>query len=232
MGIHWGVDSWHRATDFVPGTKQPFWDFVCATYGRQPEFWCRYINGERRPVLTNAEALFLLNNDCRVLPILVPNRERMKVTGAEGFANGQRSGQTTIDIASDAKLNIPEDIFIYANIEWDDQPSADWMAGWTRKLLQSKYGGIGGFYCSPTNQSFSTAYRELLRRCPEPRAFRRLWSVTPFRGCTSVPQAFSADSPECDPGVTAVWQYAIKCNGGLLDLNVANDEGFARMWHR
>jgi hypothetical protein len=134
-----GVDSWNKATGKVPGRKQIFWDWVCATYKRAPEFWERYILGG---------------------------------------------------------------------------------------------GGPPGFYCSPTNTNFSIPYCKALDQITNRNLPRRLWSVTPYKGCQANPTDFSADSPKCDPGVSAVVQYAINCNGGLIDLDLANDDGFNSMWKR
>jgi hypothetical protein len=229
---HWGVDTFNKANAFVGTSGKTFWEWITDIYGGPPEFWGRYLNGDKYPVLDSAEVAFLRDNDrnCRILPIVIPHPGRMVTPGKQGYANGVRSGITTIEMADN--LHMPADVFIYVDIEPNQPVSEGWMDGWTDMMEKSKYGGSGGFYCSPRNYAFCTPYCKLLKDFPTWRQSERsIWSVTPFRGnCDEIPSTFEAHSPPGDEGVAAVWQYATDCHGHRIDLDLANDAGFAAMW--
>jgi hypothetical protein len=226
MGVHWGVDSWNKATGKVPGRNQIFWAWVCATYKRAPEFWGRYILGGGGPPLDDPEVQFLLSKGCRILPIVRPNPAKMAVTGLKGVANGMEAANNTLAAAKN--LSIPSSVYIYLDIESGDKPSEDWISG----LFTNMSPRVPGFYCSPTNPNFHVPYCKALNRIANKDAPRRLWSVTPYQGCQASPTDFKADSPKCDPGAGGVVQYAIGCHGNLIDLDLANDDGFNSMWGR
>ena len=244
MALHWGVDSWKRANDHMVGNNGPtLWEWVIAKYGRPPEFWGRYLNvnaPDGRPPLAAGEVQFLLrqNPPCRILPIVAPNPGRMQnPTGPQGKANGQRSANQTVEWAD--LLQMPNDVFIYANIESTQHPTYEWLDGFTDVMGRSKYGGTGGFYCSPLSTGFSRPYCKLIQNFPGwKQSARSVWSSSsngghdPQGGCPpNIPPAFGGDNPACDQGVTAVWQYAIHCpQRASLDLNLATDDGFNVMW--
>jgi hypothetical protein len=239
MAVHWGVDTiWTATEPTVPGGTESVWDWICAIYGKSPEFWGRYLNRGKQP-LNSAEAGFLRGHECRIVPIVYPNAERMHVPGRPGYAHGQRSGNTTLDLAD--KIGVPDDVFIYIDIEDTMQPSLDWMDGWTSIMLGSRFGGMGGFYCGPKFITFRNPYCKLLDKYKSisKQSDRSIWSFTPRLGdCTKIPGSISGNEPDCDAGATAVWQYAVACHGfGAhehtnidYDLDVANDDGFAVMW--
>jgi hypothetical protein len=232
MPFHWGVDSFNSAFAKPGGTGgKTLWDFVTTTYGRPPTFWGRYLNGAATH-LTIAEVNFLLHNDCRIVPVVIPNSDNMQAKGRQGYANGRRSGNTTLELADN--LHMPAEVFLYIDIEDWMKPSTEWMDGWTDVMEESKYGGGGGFYCLPDNFNFASAYRGLLGKYPDwPQSQRSLWSASPHLNglCGSkTDPAFTPNSPTVDPGVVAIWQYAIGCHGNLVDLNLANDDGFNVMW--
>jgi hypothetical protein len=238
MGPHWGVDTQWAATDPVPGSTQTVWGWVCSIFGGPPEFWGRYLNRGAKP-LSAAEADFLRRNECRIVPIVYPNAERLHVPGRQGYAYGERSANTALDLADN--VGVPDDVFVYIDIEDWMQPSLEWMDGWTSIMLGSRLGGMGGFYCGPKIVSFSKPYDKLLDkyRSVSKQSDRSIWSFTPRDGgCSAIQSNFSGHNPDSDPGVTAIWQYAVGCHGSGenrraaidYDLDVANDDGFAVMW--
>jgi hypothetical protein len=270
VAIHWGVDSLNAADSLWPQGVQPknqkkLWHVVYERFGKRiPEFWGRYIVGTT--ALTQAEANYLLNppDACRILPIY----NQCQPWGGE--ARGVADAEAAIRAAG--ALGIPANVFIYADIEAQFNPTKAWILGWWKRMYNSPYGGCGGFYCSPVKRNFRflPAYAPALvaamaqiaqanaANTPSPfgtSVNRRIWSNTHKR---VVPQALAgltgpdpqipnyADVGKPDPitlangtivsDIPAVWQYAVDClqvkgpKSGLVDLNLANDDGFDAMW--
>jgi hypothetical protein len=226
----WGVDSQVRASDKFRGRSA--WDIVCDELGRKPRFWGRYIRGTDQNVDAE-EASFLFDRGCRVLP-LVTFSGSSQVQGS--FASGaSKAGEA---IASARALGIPGGVFIYADIEPLWRPSKDFILGWWDGMRQSMYGGYGGLYCNnhPINSFFNVPYRDALAtyRKKHPAGAHKifLWVQTPAVG------GIDPSWPEEHTGDFArVWQFSLnRCTGygttGLVDLDLATEEGFNAMWAR
>jgi hypothetical protein len=244
VAVFWGVDSWTPATETFG--KQTLWEIVATTTNRLPTFWGRYISKDKH--LTKAEAEYLWSQGCFVLPVFNElDQGQINSYGPKDFKNGQDAANLAITRAQDPSLNIPAGVVIYANIDVGFFPSPDWILGWWDRMLNSKYGGVGGLYCDPTYAlkkdgdrywPFHHAYCEALSRAPKRGdASRHMWPYRQPKRPDIDPNtlAWDALNPRCDPGVAGVWQYAIHAlkrpNQFEVDYDLATFTAWTRMWH-
>ncbi len=236
---YWGVDSLLPAntTNHVPGGKT-LYDFV-KSKERAPDFWGRYIVGSKGQVLTKAEVQFLLARKCRILPVF-NGISAARIKG--GRAVGREHAKAAIAAADG--LKIPDYTYIYANIEWDWEPSKEWILGWWDVMYRSRFGGVGGLYCNPApfnghlNKPLAAAISEAKRTgmmvnvpymCP-------LFSSGPSKGCGANRKTlkYAPFRSPAHPNGSVIWQYAINCHKsgshGLFDKDLANARGYRTMW--
>jgi hypothetical protein len=87
---------------------------------------------------------------------------------------------------------------------------------------------------SRTNTSRERTQSQPRRQPVASRSQVFIWANTPRwnRRCRSVPQEFEAYSTQGGLTRTVVWQYGMDCPnvGHLIDMDIAQPEGFAAMW--
>jgi hypothetical protein len=240
------VDSVTPAV-FVKHKKsgKTLWDVTVERFGRQPQFWGRYLNAENDS-LTPEEVDYLHGRKCRIVPIFLIDKDNIKTEVV-----GKRNAQSAISRLTSLKSLVPNTIFIYADIEWDYKPGQDWIRGWWGEMKTWMGVGCGGFYCTPEaiNHNFPDPYCKAVKAASEPMAFRRIWANSPdLKKMFYVPKGefapngpvdlskveFKPNQPPCE-NVSAIWQYF--ANHGdqippdeLPDLDLAIDEAWDRMW--
>lgn len=238
--LEWGVDSFLPVTTtrYVPGGKT-LYDYISDKHG-PPAFWGRYIAGNNNVILTRDEAQFLLQKNCRILVIY-------NGFGAGHVRQGIQAGKDSADkaIRQANYIGVKQYTYIYANLEWDWEPSVDWMLGWWRTMSLSKYGGVGGFYCNPAPvnkkflNNFSSALAIAEKNIPNVRYMCPLFASGPSKGCHANPKSLTwqAYAPSFHRRETVLWQYAINCtkvsgNKGLYDMDMATARGLRTLWEK
>ena len=232
----WGVDSVAPAHQPVGGAtgKLTFYDHLVAK-GMKPDFFGRYLVAPKEQRLSKGEVRYLLDRGCRILPVFRAEIPTENSTLADG-----KSAAIKAITAAEA-LQMPGGVFIYADIEPDWKPSVDYLLGWCKEMMGSKYGGAGGFYCNNWSLShFMRSYQKAFDSMAMPTKERmiNLWCQHPAKTCSASAISFSPELPAFHKTGPVVWQYAINClkfnlNGkpiGLIDMNLANQRGFDDMW--
>ena len=231
--IRWGVDSVTHADAVFSGKK--FFELVQAqaelVHGRAPEFWGRYIGSLTESFnLKPAEVEYLASQKCRILLIYNGHTGKSVAT----YPDGQLAATTARDRARE--LGVPEDrtVWIYCDIEDSQRPTAAFFSGWFETLRDfSGYGG--GVYAIPID-TFRTEYCVAYVAEIPPRLF---YGSQPWIGCDMHYRKFKPDRPCTPPAPTVIYQYQIRCDvqgappgpeGNQVDLDLANRDGFARMW--
>ena len=177
MATFWGVDSL-TPIDHVIDAKhnKTLFDVVCEHCDRVPAFWGRYLNGHdhRKKVknkivganlnLTAKEAAYVFQASkgvTRILPIYVPVKASVGSTKQQGLIDAGRA------IAAADNLQIPNGVFLWADIEPEWTTSPEWLRGWWERMFTSRFGGCGGIYEDPreTNgSSFAWAYADAIQQ--------------------------------------------------------------------
>lgn len=235
---YWGVDSATRANAATDTPGKDFFELVKAQAGgTAPKFWGRYIGSGFN--LTKPEALHLHNNNCRIL--LIYNGHTVEGALVTTKAHGEAAATNAMTAARN--LGVPEDktVWIYCDIEPEQSPTDQFFIGWFEKMrMSSGYGG--GVYGLPGRSTFSEAYCGAWapRTLPE-----LLYSGLPLpvpATCKIDYRVFNPARPApCNPPAV-VHQYSIGLPGAQgcpvdgalpgqkIDLDLANDWGFPRMW--
>jgi hypothetical protein len=259
-GSHWGVDTAAPANAAVKnrnGQLTTLFDLVLGELG-MPEFWGRYLFSSRNlgvTALSKDEADFIFGTSsglCRILPIANIAATRF----SQGIQIGRQDAQVAINKCG--TIGVKSGVVVYADIEPQFQCSSGWFQGWW-EVMQAAGRGRGGLYVDPSQITFSTPHRAALRATldifgkalnPNPTFFppdppgaaRLLWSQRPLKFFkTSInkadfkPSAFAPLEPTYQRGMAAIWQYAGNCrviagSPTVIDMNLANDQGFASMW--
>lgn len=235
--IFFGVDSYLIATESraVHGNKT-LYDYVVQTKDT-PDFWGRYIGGANdKNKLTRKEASELLSKGCMILPIY----NKIRHTG--GKAEGLEDAKNAIKAALELKM--PENVYIYANIESHWKPTVPWILGWCEGMFRSVYGGAGGFYCNPSIWGyFRYRYADAIKEAakgklmPHLAHYTKLFVLGPSKGCqakwSDLNFAEAFRHPD-NPNGTVLWQYAINCDKrgkhGLYDQILAIERGLHTLW--
>jgi hypothetical protein len=257
-GIHWGVDTVNAANSAVlqDGKLVTLFDLITSKLG-MPEFWGRYLFASAKVGITalkKEEAKFIFNSSngtCRILVIDDIGGQRFK----QGKDIGRQDAQIALNRCS--ALSMPGGAMVYADIEPQFECSSGWFQGWWEVMRAGGRGG-GGLYCDATQFIFSRPHRAALKATmdplsaglnPDPPLFppdppfiaRLLWAQRPVKFFKTIidPKNFKPDvylpaEPTYQRGTTAIWQYAGNCrvpgSGQLIDMNLANDQGFGSMW--
>ena len=259
-GTHWGVDTAAPANAVVrnrSGQLTTLFDLVLGELG-MPEFWGRYLFGSKNlgvTALSKAEADFIFDTSsglCRILPIDNIAAARF----SQGIQVGRQDAQAAVSRCG--IIGVKSGVMVYADIEPQFKCSAGWFQGWW-EVMQTTGRGGGGLYVDPSQFPFSTPHRAALKATlnpvfkainpnPEfflpdpPGAARLLWSQrpvrffkTPINKANFKPAEYAPLQPTYQKGMTAIWQYAGNCpviagSPTVIDMNLANDQGFARMW--
>lgn len=231
MATYWGVDSATATTTMLQ--TYTLFDTITQQAGKAPDFWGRYVGGLY--ALTPGEAQFLHNRACKILIIY---NGATPASVQDGYQQGVRDATNAITAAQG--VGVPSGIWIYADIETSWSPTADWFRGWSDTMLTSVYGGAGGIYGNPHpvnaahfNDPYCAAYASDPNMQGQGQRAAYVYSSEPEKadGCTTAPNApaYAPLRPPCNSKVT-VWQYAQGCFGGLVDEDLATEEGFAGMW--
>lgn len=259
-GTHWGVDTAAPANLAVKsrgGQIVTLFDLVLGEFG-MPEFWGRYLFGSKGKgvtALTREEAKFIFDTSsglCRILPIANIAESRF----AQGIAVGRDDARAANTRCS--AIGVKPGVMVYADIEPQFKCSSGWLQGWWEGMLAERR-GRGGLYADPSQFPFSTPHRAALKATLDvfskalnpdppfflpdpPQAARLLWSQRPVKFFKTTlnpsnfkPQAYSPIEPGYQRGMTAIWQYGGDCkvfpgSRTVIDMNLANDQGFAGMW--
>lgn len=207
------------------------------------------------PPLTRREADYIFSASAGQCSILVIYNG---VTG--GMVRGNRAAGMAHALRAAAwarGINVPGRVRIYLNIEGGWRPNPEFIRGWWEGMKQSPYQSMGGIYANPDHPNLYEPYNEALLGLHTAERYghtRYLWANNRESGanCSCRPggrrpiPAFEGHrmgqvrgrdgvmraTPVNDPVV--IWQYGFNCDCGrladLVDLNVANDQGYRDMW--
>lgn len=230
MSSIWGVDSIANADQPVPAItgKVTLYDYLVAK-NLKPAFFGRYLAAPAGVhLLTSAEASYLRNKGCRILPVY-----RKKPTLESGEAAATKA------IAAASAVGVAAGVVLYTDIEPLDKPSPEYLLGWCKTMWASKFGGAGGFYCNNwVGSDFMRAFKKALEQMATPMKNRiSLWCQYPLHKCGQL-TTFSPDTPSFYPDGPMVWQYALGClkytqgehQYALIDMNMATQRGYDDMW--
>ncbi len=203
---------------------------------KQPDFWGRYLG---RHEITGSEAQYIFDHsggNCRIL--LVYNLTSQAVVGGTR-QDGLRAARDASHRA--AKLGVRAGTSIYCDVEGVWYPTADFFQGWWEGMEWSLY--QPGIYGRTDAPNFT---RPLLRamRVDNPSLVpksvfgtRYIWTTRPQIGKRKRPGDFSVfapieprDSQGTYHGGTVVHQYALDKNNGMIDYDLANQDGYDSMW--
>jgi hypothetical protein len=230
----WGVDSFNPSTIAVPGENgASMYEYIVKRERRRPAYYGRYLTHTSKPAtLTGGEAKFLHGLDCKILPFHARiGGGSVSLSGASGVASGQAHAKTALEAARG--LHIPNNVYIYANIEPEWQPTLDWMLGWWEIYAKSEYAGSGGFYCGASAfKTYAAAVEEAKNRFDWGISTMHpvLW-VTQSSGGAD-PSAYGAPKPPGTPFVVRGWQYGFQHGkpNFQYDSNTTTPLGLEHMW--
>lgn len=232
----WGVDSLTRADLPFKGFPTLYDALVSSGgAGRAPAFWGRYI-GPTNGNLTQPEADFLHNKNCRVLLIyndtyVIPSGQTQPRIFT--YADGQYHANQAMTYITNKGLTVPggKRVWIYLDTEVPKKgtvfqsPTAECFQGWSDTLFSSAYGGAGGVYGNTNpmqdfDKPYCLAYNNdvnmrvgsapALLYANQPNQCAGA-SCSPFDYAHSKMPAFSAVTvPQCSPGTppVVIYQYA------------------------
>jgi hypothetical protein len=174
------------------------------------------------------------DNNCRVLVIFRDTTKGQLKSKPEAIQQANRA------IALAQKLGVPSGVWIYADTELDQSPTAEWFAGWFETLQGkgSPYGaGVYGNTSTDALLNFGKAFCDAYPHFPNPAAAYVYTNQPkpgqPKPGCDFKNRNFDPAVLQCNPP-TVIQQYAIKCvvptTTRKVDLDLANAAGFASMW--
>jgi YVTN family beta-propeller protein len=231
--VFWGVHSLTAANTMIG--KQTLFEVVSQQAGQAPAFWGRYIGrigrGNLRPndPQSLAEITFLHGHNCRIALFF-------RDTATENadiftYQDGVDYATTAIGLAS--ALGVPRGVWIYADIEIDPDfpiPTADFFRGWSDTMFKSIYGGgiYGNTASNDFNQPYCIAYTSDSNMQTGPAL---LWTNQPSGHTCVRSTTFNPTIPSCHPP-TVIQHYSLNCpiGGRLVDMDMANGQGFASMW--
>lgn len=211
----WGVDS----TNTV---NRDLYECVKNNFGL-PKFWGRYLT--ERPNASSGLSKFEINyihsKGMKVLPIY------NVISEAVGYDEGRIAARNAVFHAR--RLNIPQNIVLFANIGKIFNVDANWIKAWVETILPTGY--RPGLYHDPIEGQFAAAYCEAVKQNNEVALQSILWSTQPEPGVTSERKAprFNPDMPKCKGNVW-IWQYgrdAVKCP---IDTNLADERLLAYLY--
>jgi Domain of unknown function (DUF1906) len=238
MNTYWGVDSATSTNKIVTGNLTLF-DYITQEAGQVPQFWGRYIGGAY--ALTQEEVDFIATQSQGMCKILVVYNGASPASVAGDGQSGANDATQALTAAQ--SLGIPCNVWIYADIEagWKVNPA--WILGWWETMAASDYANPGGFYCNPLpwnapnfNDPLYSAWTTAVDPVDSsPLYCPPLYSCQRQMGCSFDLSTFQPAEPPWYPGSAVIWQYALgslipQCYNGYVDLDLANDTGYATMW--
>lgn len=211
--------------------RQTRYELVTASAGQAPIFWGRYISGGCKVTIREAE--FLWKNSCSVLTIFNdPYNGAGSLKG--GLNEGVKDAKQAIKAAQD--LGITPGVCIYADIETEYEPTADWIRGWAETMYDSHYSG--GFYCNTQSANFTTPYCNAYNgdlRVASAYIYSSEPELNSWKGPrANAPKTFAPSAMTCNQQA-AVWQYAeawiYNPNDQFgVDEDLATADAYFRMW--
>jgi len=230
-GIYWGVDSFSPANTALQSGKT-LYDYVVEKSGNSPAFWGRYI-GAASPLNRDEIKFLLQERNCRIFIIYNAGGLRTNVRGNR--QQGILDATNAITTASTVIGLQPKKIWIYADIEPEWSPSAEWISGWLETFNQSTYGG--GFYCNTTGNRFNSQYCSVVNSSVgqnlRDKGLLFVQRLSSALNCNPNERNFSPIPPPCNPSSAVIWQYARNCytikNLWSVDMDLANQAGFDSM---
>jgi len=224
----WGVDSLEKATK--PIGSSTLFDVVASQAGMRPAFWGRYLGDTGN--LTLGEIIFLHARNCNILIIF----RDTTTASVKTYLQGADQAKAAIRFARN--LGVPGGVWIYADLEPGQAPTAEWFQGWFKTMQDptiSPYGG-GVYGNTATGQDFNRPYCVAYNSFTSAQqAVAYVYANQPQRSCVNsaaaAPPFSNVMSPPCNPP-TVIYQYSLNClfNKTKVDLDVANAKGFASMW--
>ncbi|MEB3102880.1 glycoside hydrolase domain-containing protein [Ferviditalea candida] len=215
MAQLWGVDSAARVS-------ASSYQCVVGNFGA-PVFWGRYLKtvSGYADGLTRSEADFLHGKGIKILPIYSDFRI------ATGYDKGRIIARNAVYHAK--MLDVPSDVFLFANIEKFFSVDDAWIRGWVETLYPSGY--RPGFYHDPVERNFSSAYCKASSAQPLVRTQSVLWSAAPLPGPTTKAEAptFKPSAPPCASNVW-LWQYGKDAAPCSIDTNLMDPRVLQHLW--
>jgi hypothetical protein len=241
----YGVDLYNRADLQAPlhGKLTTKLEYLTDQEGRQPLFVGRYIkNPNPKAEVSKEEIAALRKQGISLLPIYCPTQAHVETKGDQGRKWGEEAAKNAVGLAG--TLHIPNDVFVYANIEPHWALTSDWVIGWCEGYGASAREGYGGLYCGlrhvGSKGSIVKALDELDTRSP--RMFMAHHVLRPAVWLT-LPDANGRRSPDWLPTVSPeigdvdIWQYGIGVVGPKLDAtawgydrDIASLYAYNHMW--
>ncbi|MGY0694414.1 glycoside hydrolase domain-containing protein [Virgibacillus sp. FSP13] len=210
--LYWGIDSANSAGKDV-------YQCVKDNFG-QPEVWGRYI-GDKEDVstgLSSDEAKFLHEKDIRILVIY------NHFTDATGYDHGVEEAKQAIDLAQ--KLEIPDGVAIFGDIEPKFPIDSAFMQGWSDTLTESAYKpGLYGVF--DKGSAIVKAYNATESKTKENTV---IWTAYPQEKITTKENAPEYKPQGPDDALLYGWQYAIESDKCTIDTNLFKNEMLDYLW--
>lgn len=214
-----GVDMAVQANSIVSGSLTALAD-CDAWLGAKAAFVMRYLTPGADPAhpvavpLDAAEVDWILTAEKRALG-LVANGTTMAGVAA-GWRQGLADAAHHVAIAKSLGVPTGVGIVLWWDIEADMAPVESWLQAVIEATLQAGY--LPGFYTSPTNQAFRTAFSMAMRVDGGNTARARLWFARWVSAAAS-----AANAPAWNPGGTIAgtspteWQWSGGDFGDVAD---------------
>lgn len=212
----WGLDS----ADIV---NEDFYGCIREHYG-EPAAFGRYletIDGVSHG-LSAEEVEFLHEHDIQIIPIY------NHFTDGTTYDKGVEEAETAIAFAED--LGIPEDIYIFANVEPEYPIDADFLQGWIDTLLPSIYKpGVYGIFDAESD--LAAAYEVIVQENDDIEEEVAIWhSSSPYIGVTPKDEAPDFEPEVPDHVQVSIWQYGIDGEDCNIDTNLIDSSIFDFLW--
>ncbi|AHG88564.1 protein of unknown function DUF1906 [Gemmatirosa kalamazoonensis] len=231
--LYRGIDMYNPSNLSAPlrGKVTGKLEYVTEREGGTPAFVGRYIkNPASAAQVTDKEIEFIRGQGCSLLPIYCPTQAHTGMKGPDGQKWGREAAKNAVGLARG--LHIPDDVFVYANIEPHWVLTPDWVVGWCEGYDALTRQGFGGLYCGQLHIApggpIVQAMKTLGGRAPA------VW-LTRAMGDGRDPGLLPAAAQEI--GDVDIWQYAVGVVGQGLDSrawgydrDLASSYAFDHMW--
>lgn len=211
----WGVDS-------ASYTTEELYACVNENFGK-PTVWGRYlgtIDGVSSG-LTTEEVEYLHAKGVKIL--LINNQ----FNNATGYENGVE--QANIGVSLAGKLNVPEGVAIFADIEPNYPVDSAFIQGWFDTMMASPYEpGIYGVF-SP-DSALVEAYQASINENQVIQHKVILWTAYPHVDVTTQTNAPVNEAEAPEGSLVYGWQYGIDAATCNIDTNLFKDSLFDFLW--
>ncbi len=212
----WGLDS-------ASIVDQSFYDCFMTNFG-EPVAFGRYLETKDGVSygLSEEEVAFLHENGIKIIPIY-----NHFIDGTT-YEKGVQEAQTAISYAE--AIGVPEDVFIFANVEPEYPIDAEFLLGWFDTMQSSQYKpGVYGIFGEGRELTF--AFETALNTNEAILEEMAVWhSSEPYIGITT-----KENKPEFAPEVpdfvnVSIWQYGIDAETCNIDTNLINSSIMDSLW--